>query len=133
MSEGEQRAAPRTWPWWAGFCGAVAIALLLTYLAYGELLPPSLERFDKLVHCSVAGMLAFFLDGAFGRRSFVVRTHGVSVAAVALLSVFGVEEFLQRFSRVRTSDIRDFAADVVGVVCFTWFSRRIGRSSEPRA
>ncbi len=133
MMEGEQRAAPgisRTrgrWPWWAGFGGAVAVALSLSCAAYAERLPSSLERFDKLVHCSVAGMLAFFLDGALARRSFVVRGLRVSTAAVGLLALFGVEEFLQRFSRVRTPDFRDYAADLVGVVFFTWLSRRIGR------
>jgi hypothetical protein len=57
----------------------------------------------------------------------VVRGLRVPTAAVGLLAVFGVEEFLQRFSRVRTPDFRDYAADLVGVVFFTWLSRRIGR------
>lgn len=133
MTEGEQSAAPSTsrtgarWAWWAGFAGAVAVALSLTFAAYAERLPSSLEKFDKLVHCSVAGTLAFFLDGALARRSFVVRGLRVSAAAVALLAIIGLEEFLQRFSRVRTPDFRDYAADLVGVVFFTWLSRRVGR------
>lgn len=132
MTEGEPRGAPRVWPWWAGFFAAVAGALRLSYLAYNERLPSALERFDKVVHCTLAGVLAFFLDGALRRRSFVVRDRRVSVAAVTLLAIFAVEEFLQRFSATRTPDVRDYAADVVGVVLFTWLSRRIGRSSEPR-
>lgn len=133
MMEGEQRAAPHTWPWWAGFFVVVGIAMRLTYLAYQELLPSALVNFDKAVHFTIAGMLAFFLDGALRRRALAFRNWRLPVASVTLLAISGVDEFLQRFSIHRTPDFADYAADVVGVVFFTWLSRRVGRSSEPRA
>lgn len=133
MIGGEPRArAAQTWPWWLGFLLVSAIALRLSQLAYQDLLPPMFEEADKIIHFTVAGSLAFFLDGALGRRSLRLGPMSVSLAAALLLVTFGVEEFLQRFSVHRSASFADYFADVVGVVVLTWLSRHLGQRSEPR-
>lgn len=128
MTEGERPAAPRTWPWWAGFFAVVGVALRLSLLAYEERLPEMLRELDKVVHFTMAGLLAFFLDGALRQRAFALGRLRLPVAGTALLLVVGIEEYLQRYSVHRTSSFGDYAADVAGVVVLTWLSRRVGRA-----
>jgi VanZ family protein len=111
------------WRWWAGFCFVTAVALYLTFRAYQEGLPSVflLPGADKVAHFWIAGLLAFFLDGALARRR--VFTH-VPLAALLVLVPTGLEEIAQRFSIHRTSSIWDYAADVVGVVVFLWLRNR---------
>jgi VanZ family protein len=121
--------------WWIGFALAVALALLLSFAAYTERLPSALAagQSDKVIHLLVAGLLAFFLDGALARRNVVVVGAPVSLAATLVLAPAALEEFLQRFSTTRESNVWDFAADVVGVAFFTWCSRRLAITSRSDA
>ncbi len=127
MTEGPRRSGGDRW--WVGFLVTVCIAGALTLAAYAEKLPPILahEDVDKGVHFFVAGLLAFFLDGALARRNVRIAGAGVSLAALVVLVPTAIEELLQRYSPVRESSVWDFAADITGVVLFTWLSRRVGR------
>lgn len=117
------------WRWWTGLLLVAAGAAYMSSLAYAEGLPEIFRvvpQFDKVVHFTVAGLLAFFLDGALGRRTLFAGSRvAVPLAAVAVLAPAGVEEYLQRYSTHRTSSIWDFAADVAGVVVFVALSRRV--------
>lgn len=126
MSERPLAFVP-AWRWWAGVLVIGAIAAFLTLLAYAERLPEvfRITHFDKCVHFAMAGMLAFFLDGALRRRAlFVVSGFAVPLAAALILVPAGIEEYLQRYAVARTSSIGDFAADVAGVVVLITLSRR---------
>ena len=117
------------WRWWTGLLLVAAGAAYMSSLAYAEGLPAIFRvvpQFDKVVHFTVAGLLAFFLDGALGRRTLFAGSRvAVPLAAVAVLAPAGVEEYLQRYSTNRTSSIWDFAADVAGVVALVALSRRV--------
>jgi hypothetical protein len=123
MAEGES-----TWPWRIGFVAVGCLALWLTWRAYHEALPDFMRDYDKIVHFTIGGLLAFFLDGAVGRRSLVVRGHAISASSVVLLVIFGAEELAQRWSVHRTASFADYAADVAGVVVLTWLSRRLSEA-----
>jgi len=118
----------RVWRWWCGFGAVTAGAGYLSALAYREGLPAIFQlvpQFDKVVHFTTAGLLAFFLDGALRRRTaFSIDGRAISVAALVILVPAGVEEYLQRFSTYRTSSIWDFVADLLGVLVFIPLSRR---------
>ena len=117
------------WKWWTGFFAVVAVALAMTAYAYLVGLPRifwAVHGFDKLVHFMVAGLLAFFLDGALRRRAlFVVSGFAMPAAAVLVLVPSGIDEYLQRYADLRSSSIWDFAADVAGVVVLITISRRV--------
>ena len=117
------------WRWWAGFALTLAIVVCMSRLAYAGGLPSafnSVPQLDKAVHFTTTGLLAFFLDGALGRRTLFAGSRvAVPLAAVAVLAPAGVEEYLQRYSTNRTSSIWDFAADVAGVVALVALSRRV--------
>ncbi len=116
------------WKWWAGFFVIVGIAFYMTVIAYLEGLPAifhTIAHFDKFVHFTFGGLLAFFLDGALRRRSlFVLGRIAVPLAAAGVLVPAGIEEYLQRYATFRTPSLWDFAADVLGVIVFIPLSRR---------
>ncbi len=130
MMPGRMGAARARTGWWVGFALAVAIALALSAAAYTERLPAAInavDQSDKAIHFLVAGLLAFFLDGALARRDIPLAGARLPLGATLVLTPAAIEEFLQRFSTTRESNVWDFAADVAGVALFTWCSRRLGR------
>jgi VanZ family protein len=130
MSERPLRVVP-PWRWWSGFGAIAAGAGYLSLLAYREGLPElfaRVQQFDKVVHFSTAGLLAFFLDGALRRRSaFTIGGFAMPLAALLILVPAGIEEFLQRYSALRTSSIWDFTADLLGVLVLLPLSRRVAQ------
>ena len=127
MSERPLAIVP-AWRWWTGLLLVGAVAVYLSSLAYAEGLPHVfrvIPQFDKVVHFTVAGLLASFLDGALGRRVLFGGSRlAVPLGAVLILVPAGIEEYLQRYSTYRTSSIWDFAADLAGVVVLVTLSRR---------
>jgi VanZ family protein len=126
--------APRVvppWRWWLGFGVVVALATMMSALAYTDRIPTAFVRvfqYDKGVHFATAGMLAFFLDGALRRRkAFAASGHALPLAAVIILVPAAIEEYLQRYSQYRTSSIWDFAADLAGVAVLIPLSRLAAR------
>lgn len=118
------------WRWWLGFFAVVVFALYMTARAYVEGLPEvfkTVKHFDKVGHFGTAGMLAFFLDGALGRRSLPVFGLAIPLAAIGVLVPSGIEEFVQRYAEYRSSTFGDFAADVIGVAILIPISRWIAK------
>ncbi len=130
MSERPLAVVP-AWRWWTGVLLISAIAGYLSVLAYAEGLPRVFEivpQTDKAVHFSIAGLLAFFLDGALRRRAlFVGSRFPVPLAAILILVPAAIEEYLQRYATYRTSSIWDFTADLAGVVLLILLSRRVAQ------
>jgi len=99
----------------------------ISLAAYTGRLPalPDVPHIDKLGHAILIGGLAFSLDGALDHRGLFKAHAFPRLAPVLVLAVAGVEEYLQRLSPRRSSDILDFAADVAGACFFTWLSLRL--------
>jgi hypothetical protein len=111
-----------------GFVAHLSLVVLISAGAYAGLLPtsiPDLPYFDKLGHAILIGGLAFFLDGALGHRPVWARLSFPRLGPVIVVVAAGIEEYLQRLSPRRSSDLWDFVADVVGVCFFSWLSRRV--------
>ena len=123
----------------AGFAAHLTLVVLISLGAYLGILPTSLPAVpyaDKLGHFVLIGALAFFLDGALSHRRLHPALPFPRLGPAMILLVSGVEEYLQRFSTRRTSDIMDYAADVLGICFFAWLSvyvdRRFGAPRAPR-
>jgi hypothetical protein len=128
--EEEAARPPRIRPtiWRLGFVAMAFATITGSALAYVSGLPAifdRVEQLDKVVHFGVFGSLAFFLDAVLRRRMLRVGAIAVPLAAVLVLVPAAIEEFCQRFSTNRTSDIFDFAADLAGVTVLVFLSRRL--------
>jgi hypothetical protein len=111
-----------------GFVAHLSLVVLISIGAYTGLLPtslPDLPHFDKLGHAILIGGLAFFLDGALGHRPLRAGISFPRLGPTIVVVAAGIEEYLQRLSPRRSSDLGDFMADVVGVCFFSWLSRRV--------
>lgn len=112
--------------WWAGFFAIGVFAAFMSGLAYVDQLPDVFRHagVDKVAHFALAGLLAFFLDGALRRRQLVVASVTVPLASALVLVPVGLEELCQSFTVYRTSSLWDFAADLAGVLFLVPLSRR---------
>jgi hypothetical protein len=113
-----------------GVVAQTTLAVAVSALAYRNALPawtPAFEGADKIGHFAIFGLLAFFLDGALGYRALSRRATWLRLAPLGLWVVVAIEEWAQRFSPHRTSDLRDLLADTLGIALLAWASRRIDR------
>lgn len=120
--------------WWLGFFATAALGGALTLVAYSRGLPDVFHRirhFDKLFHFGVAGLLAFFLDGALRHRDLRVARIPIPIAGIVVLVPAALEEYAQRYSALRTSSVWDLAADVAGVTLLLAISRLLARARRP--
>src|ERR1700761_3015217 len=123
---------PRLW-WAAGWC-------LLAFILISTLEPPryvpDLHVSDKLEHAGAFFLLTCWFCGPIERRSYLLM-------AAAMLALGGGIEIAQgAMNWGRDEDIRDFAADTVGVVAalaflyagfglwMVWVERLLGLSRE---
>lgn len=127
MSNGSGARAASTRRFEVGFVAAIGLVVTLSVGAYGHGLPAWLGagQIDKVLHFAMAGTLAFFLDGMLRARPAWRGSFAPPLASVLVLVPVGIEEYLQRYSATRTSDIRDFAADVAGVIVFLFVARTV--------
>jgi VanZ family protein len=116
-----------------GLIAQLTLVILIATGAYLGRIPtslPNLPHFDLLGHAVLIGLLAFFLDGALAFRPLLRGLAFPRLGPVLVLAVAGVEEWAQRFSPRRTSSWSDYAADVAGVLFFSWLARRLAARAE---
>jgi VanZ family protein len=102
--------------YWIGFFTAVSLVVVVSIGAYHGMIPSWVApaNVDKVLHFAMAGILAFFLDGALGKKRLGSFRFAPPIASLILVPI-GIEEYMQRLSTVRTSSIADFLADTAGV------------------
>lgn len=92
------------------FCVAVLVVVALSVAAYGGRMPSFVagHGIDKVVHATMGATLTFLLARALRGRAVL--------AAFLVLVPLAMDEYLQRFSHMRSSDWGDLAADVIGAL-----------------
>jgi undecaprenyl-diphosphatase len=106
----------------------IAIALLVTQLAYLGLLPFYLLRWpfaDKVFHFLLFGAIVFWLNLWIENRIVRVGLLALPLAILLPLGVAVLEEGAQTFSPYRTVDAGDLASDLIGMIFFWWLSCRV--------
>jgi VanZ family protein len=92
------------------FCVAVVVVVALSTVAYSGKIPSLItgHGIDKVVHGAMGATLTFLLARALRGRAVL--------AALLVLVPLATDEYLQRFSPMRSSDWGDLAADVAGAL-----------------
>lgn len=109
-----------------GLALQVAVVGSLSLLAYVGGLPRwrFLNQYDYVLHAVLVGPIALWLDGIFAYRD-VSRRVPVPLGP-AIIAAFAVtEEYLQRYSPLRTSTWKDFFGNLIGIVVFTVLGRAL--------
>lgn len=76
---------------------------------------PDLPFLDKIIHCSVYGLLGGLIFRAIRNRKDYRRQTGWLFLAILLTALYGIsDEIHQYFVPERTADILDVVADILG-------------------
>lgn len=96
---------------------SVAAFVVGSGVAYSGGLPGFAARHgvDKVLHATAAGTLTFFLARVLAGRAWL--------AAALVLVPLAIDEYMQRYSPLRSSDWGDLAADAVGALAAAAFVR----------
>ena len=106
----------------------IALALLVTQMAYLDILPQALLHLpfiDKLLHFLLIGSIAFWLNLWLRGRAVPLIGWYIPLALLLPLTVALLEEGVQVFSPVRTADLGDLLSDLTGLLFFWWLSQKI--------
>ncbi len=110
----------RTWRW--GLAAYVLFLGIISGLAYARGLPLAVQRtpyLDKVLHFLLIGGASFLARRA-SDDARVLRSVPVGPAIVGVLA--SIEECTQTLSTVRTFDLGDLFANLLGVVVFGWLA-----------
>lgn len=105
----------------------IGLVIVMTQMAYLNVLPTSLLAWphaDKVIHALFFGAVVFWLTMWWPERRVQVGPWALPLAIVVPITLALVEEIVQAFSPLRTGDLIDLSADLVGMVAFWWLSRR---------
>jgi VanZ family protein len=85
--------------------------------------------FDKWVHFGLFFILSVLLDFGFSRQTNYKLLRSASLIAAGLFSSLyaGLTELLQNFIFLRTADILDFLADIIGCILGALFLKLMKR------
>lgn len=115
-----QRARWLLWP-------QIGFVIVMTQMAYLDILPKSLLAWpysDKVIHALFFGAVVFWLTMWWPERRVQVGPWALPLAIVLPITLALLEEGYQVYSPLRTGDLLDLSADLVGMVGFWWLSRR---------
>ena len=111
------QSSPRETLKWLFFT-QLAIILVGTHLAYLNLVPwrfLSWPMADKVMHALLMGGISFWLNLWLNGRTTHVGRWNIPLAVLLPFSLALVEECLQSLSPVRTFDLLDLTADLLGM------------------
>ncbi|HRW11098.1 MAG TPA: VanZ family protein, partial [Caldilineaceae bacterium] len=105
----------------------IGLVIVMTQMAYLDVLPKSLLAWphaDKVIHTLFFGAVVFWLTMWWPERRVQVGRWALPLAIVLPITLALAEEIVQAYSPLRTGDLLDLSADLVGMVGFGWLSRR---------
>ncbi|MDQ3250055.1 MAG: VanZ family protein [Chloroflexota bacterium] len=98
-----------------------ALIVVVTQMAYLNLFPHDWLRWplaDKVLHLILFGAVVFWLNLWLAGRQVKIGRWLLPLALVLPLLIAATEEGLQSFSPLRTFDLLDLAADLLGMLLF---------------
>jgi undecaprenyl-diphosphatase len=106
----------------------VAIALLVTQMAYLNILPLYLLDWpmaDKVLHLLLIGSIAFWLNLWLKGRTVAIGRWAIPLAVLIPFTIALDEEIAQAFSPLRTASLWDLSSDAIGLLLFWWLSQKL--------
>ena len=119
-----RRPGQLAWQWLVWL--QIAVALVVTQMAYLDVLPGHLLRWpfaDKVFHFLLIGSIAFWLNLWLNGRRMPLGSWSVPLALLIPFGIALLEEGIQYFSPVRSASFSDLISDLAGLVFFWWLSQ----------
>lgn len=111
----------------------IAIAILVTMMAYLNILPIHLLRFpyaDKCLHFLLFGAISFWLQLWWPNRRLGWGNLRIPLSILIPITVALVEEGFQMLSPLRTASLLDLGADAAGMLFFYLLAQKLLSWSE---
>ena len=105
----------------------LAVLLAIFAGAYLGRIPTQLDAipdYDKVGHFVLYGILAALLNLTIGHRRVSIGWLKLPIAVMLAIAFAIADEFFQKVSPLRSSDLTDLAADSIGILLFVWLSNR---------
>lgn len=96
--------------------------ILMAYLGIFSTKPGIFPHFDKVVHFISIGFSAFLFHKQLDRKK--ILNNKIALGPLLIILLFAIEEYVQRFSSMRSSTIFDFIANTSGVISFMLIEKR---------
>ncbi|MEB3181917.1 MAG: VanZ family protein [Nostocaceae cyanobacterium] len=101
--------------------------MTISMSAYLQIIPTELSNFphyDTILHFILLGIAAYLSHLALNKRK--IRWLNISLPLAPIIVIFFclIDEVIQLFTPWRSFDLMDLAADLCGIVLFTWLAER---------
>ena len=114
-------------PWIFIFWIYFGILMSISISAYLKIIPVEISQFpyyDTILHFLLLGTAAYLSHLALNKRKIKILNIYLPVAPLIVSFFCVVDEIIQLFVPVRSFDLVELAADLCGVVLFTWLAER---------
>ncbi|MBD2388426.1 VanZ family protein [Cylindrospermum sp. FACHB-282] len=114
--------------WVFAFWGYLGILLTIIISAYLKMLPvksSTIPFYDTVGHFILIGIAAFLSHLALNKQRINYLNIALPLAPIIVSLLTLTEECLQKLSPNRSFDLMDLAADLCGIIFFTWLAEKI--------
>ncbi|BAZ50590.1 hypothetical protein NIES4103_32070 [Nostoc sp. NIES-4103] len=115
--------------WVFAFWVYFGILMSISVSAYLKILPTEISQFpyyDTILHFLLLGIAAYLSHLALNKRKIQLLNIYLPLAPLIVIFFCLVDEMIQYFVPYRSFDLVDLAADLGGIVLFTWLAERQG-------
>ncbi|MBW4617114.1 MAG: VanZ family protein [Desmonostoc vinosum HA7617-LM4] len=114
-------------PWVFAFWVYLGILMSISLSAYLKFIPTEITKFpyyDTFLHFLLLGIAAFLSHLALNKRKIKILNVSLPLAPFIVTFFCIVDEIIQLFTPHRSFDLTDLAADLCGIILFTWLAER---------
>jgi hypothetical protein len=113
--------------WVFAFWFYLAILMTISMSAYLQIIPTEISQFphyDTVLHFVLIGFAAYLSHLALNKRKIRLLNTSLPLAPIIVIFCRLIDEGIQLFTPHRSFDLMDLAADLCGIVLFTWLAER---------
>jgi VanZ family protein len=118
--------------WVFAFWVYLGILLSISLSAYFRIIPTEIARFphyDTILHFLLLGIAAYLSHQALRKRKLQLFNIPIPLAPLIVFGFCIIDEIIQHFVPYRSADLTDLAADIFGIIVFTWLAEIFPKSS----
>ncbi|MFN6572276.1 antibiotic resistance protein VanZ [Nostoc minutum NIES-26] len=118
--------------WVLTFWVYLGILISISLAAYLKVIPSEISKFpyyDTILHFLLLGIAAYLSHLALNKRKIKFLNISLPLAPLIVIFFCVIDEIIQLFVPYRSFDLVDLAADLCGIVLFTWLAERQGQKA----
>jgi polysaccharide biosynthesis protein VpsQ len=113
--------------WVTSFWFYLGILFAISMSAYLQIIPTEIAKFpyyDTILHFLLLGMAAYLSHLALNKQQLRIFKISLPLAPFIVFLFCILDEIIQKFTPHRSADIIDLAADLGGIILFTWLAEK---------